>query len=318
METNLTVSQVRSLYENLVNPATQFIPALNEVTQRLMTHDLYHGCTDEVLFPASAATHLVLPRQFVSVLGYDWNNIPLPMWGQFHQFIERGIGWVDPDEMGTFGLIEDTDVCCQTPISGTATLRVKPSLSVDEGKVIRFYGTDANRLPVYSSPSGIEGVDLTTAMPSSDTTQTFTHLSMVRCQVPMQGAWTLWQVVDGTETQIGSYAPFDMIPTFRRYKIGMRQTTDVIRCFVRRRWMPLNHETDPVFPGHLPALKLGLRARQLENANVYGTGGGPNADGMWQRAFNECDKLLAVLRGGQLPSLKLISGPYPQFQRFVN
>lgn len=318
METNLTVAQVRSQYEGLVNPSSQFIPALNEVTNRLMTHDMWHGCTDEVLFPASTATRLVLPRQFIAILGYDINSVPRPTWSTFHQYIERGIGWVDPDQMAPFGLIADTDVCCQVAVSGTATLRVKPSLAVDAGKVIRFYGTDQNGDPVSTQPSGIEGIDLTTAVPSSTTTQQFTNLSMVRCQTPMQGNWTLWQVVDGQETQIGTYYPFDSIPTFRRYKIGLRQSTDVIRCFCRRQWMPVYHETDPVFPGHLPALKLGFRARQLENSNSYGTGRGPNADDMWERAYAELDKLLSVRRGSELPSLKIIGGPYPQANFFVN
>lgn len=318
METNITVSTVRALYENLVNPASQFIPALNEVTNKLMTSDIWHGCSDEVVFPSSAATSLVLPRQFIAILGYTIDGIPLPTFGTFHQYIERGLGWVNPDHMGTFGLIADTDVCCQVPVSGTATLRVKPSLAVDAGKVIRFYGSDENSQPIYTAPSGIEGIDLTTATPSSTTTQQFTHLSMVRCQVPMLGNWTLWQVVDGVETQIGTYYPFDMIPTFRRYKIGLRQTADVIRCFCRRQWMPVWHDTDPVFPGHLPALKYGFKARQLDNANKTGSSNSPNADDMWQRAENELDRLLSVRRGSELPSLRLIGGPYPQAQSFVN
>lgn len=318
MQTSLTVAQVRAQYESLVIPSTQFLPALNEVTERLMSSDLWHGTTDEVLFPASTATELVLPRQFVAILGYTINGCPRPTWSTFHQYIERGIGWVDPDNMGTFGLIADTDVCSQVQISGNATLRVKPSLAIDAGKVIRFFGNDPNGQPIYTQPSGIEGIDLTTAVPSSTTTQEFSHLSMVRCQVPMQGAWTLWQVVDGQETQIGQYQPFDSIPTFRRYKIGLRQSTDVIRCFCRRQWMPVYHDTDPVFPGCMAALKFGFKARRLENASIYGTGGGPNADEMWKRAEEELDRELGVRRGSELPSLKIIGGPYPQASYFVN
>lgn len=318
METNLSVASVRALYESLAGSSAQFIPALNEVTARLMTSDIWHGCTDEVLFPSSTSTQLVLPRQFVAILGYDFNNVPLPTWSTFHQYVEKGIGWVDPDRMQIGGLIADTDVCHQVPISGTVTLRVKPSLAIDADKVIRFFGNDQNGQPIYTQPSGVEGIDLTTAVPSSDTTQQFTHLSMIQCQSEMLGAWTLWQVSGGQETQIGTYQPKDNIPTFRRYKLGMRQAADVIRCYCRRQWMPVYSETDPVFPGHLPALKFGFKARQLENANKMGSDREPNSDSMWARADAELDKLLAVRRGSELPSLKMIGGPYPMYQRIVN
>lgn len=318
METNLAVSTVRALYESLASSSAAFISELNEVTNRLMSEEIWHGCTDEVLFPSSAATSLVLPRQFVSILGYDINGVPLPTWGTFHQYIEKGIGWVDPDRMSTFGLIGETDVCTQVQISAAATLRVKPSLAVDAGKVIRFFGSDQNDQPIYTAPSGVEGIDLTTAVPSSDTTQQFKHLSMIQCLTPMVGAWTLWQVVSGQETQIGRYDPGDSIPTFRRYKIGLRQTTDVIRCFCRRQWIPVAAETDPIFPGCLSAIKIGFKALQLEDANKFGGDNTPNADDMWKRSFSELDKELAVRRGSELPSLKIIGGPYPMWPQLVN
>lgn len=319
METNLSVAVVRALYENLASSAATFVSELNEVTNRLMNSDIFHGCTDEVLFPASAETTLVLPRQFVSILGYDINNVPMPTWSTFHQYVEMGLGWMDPDEMNTFGLIADTDAPSQLPISGTVTLRVQPSLAVDAGKVIRFFGTDQNGRPIYTAPTGVEGAALTTAVPFSDTTQQFTHLSMIQCQTDMVGMWTLFQISStGVPTQIGVYYPGDSIPTFRRYKIGLRQTTDVIRCYCRRQWVKVAAETDPVFPGHLPALKMGFKALQLEDASKFGSDNTPNADSMWERAFNELDKVLSVRRGSELPSLKLIGGPYPMWNYQVN
>lgn len=317
MQTSVIVSQVRTLYESLASSSAAFISELNEVTERLMSSDLWHGCTDEVLFGLSDDGYLVLPRPFVSVLGYTRNGCARPVFDQFHEYQQLGIGWQDVDRMGCFGLLDTGMVPSQKEITGTATLRVKPSVANDAGKTIRFYGKDQNGFPVFTPASGVDGIPLITAVPSSDTTQQFTVLTGVQAS-GMVGRWTLWQVVNGQETQIGSYEPGEDVPSYRRYKIGLRTDETVVRCFCRRQWVPVVAETDFVFPGCMAAIKMGLKALQLEDANKYGSDRDPNADDQWQRAYSELDNELAVIRGGALPTLKMIGGPYPMWNYTVN
>lgn len=317
MQTTSTVASLRALYEGL-SSAANFVADLNQISYRLMNSDLWEGCTDEVLFASSSTNTFVLPRQFVSVLGYDRNSVPMPVFGQFHQYIEMGIGWQDPTEMTMAGLIADGMAVTQIEPTGTFTLRVKITNATDAGKVIRFYGEDENNQPIYTALTGTPGINLTLVNPSVDTTQQFTKVTGIQAPAAMLGRWTLWQVVSGVETQIGTYEPGEEFPQYRKYKKGVNLTPDVIRCFCRRQWVKVSAETDWVFPGCQSAYKFGFKALQLENANKFGSDNTPNADDMWARAEAELDKELAKIRGYEIPSLRMFGGPYPKWNFIVN
>lgn len=317
MQTSLTVSSIRAFYEYLAAKPTTFIRQLNEVTNRLMNHEaLWAGCSDEVLFATSTRNYIVLPRQFVAILGVDRCCAALPVFSQFHQYIEMGLGWVNPAEMTMAGLIDDAFTCTQIETSGTFTLRIKLSTNSDAGKLIRFFGEDENSLPIYTSGSGFDGINYTTVFPLGNTTQQFTKLTGIQAPPNMVGRWTLWQVVSGTEVQVGTYEPGETNPMYRKYKVGVRHDPDVIRCYCSRQWIPAMTETDFVYPGCLSAIKMGFKALQLEDANKKD--GPEGADAQWERAYTCLDDDLARTRGYQLPSLRLISGPYPRPNHFVN
>lgn len=320
METQLTVSSIRAIYESLASSPSSFLSELNEITARLLNRDIWAGCSDEVLFPASADGYFVLPRQFVAVLGYDFNNVPRSIFGRFHQYIECGYGWQCEENMCLGGLIEDGFMVTQKTTSGTFYLRVKPSVALDASKQIRLYGLDAQSVPQPIMTSGVDGIQLIIGVPQSTTIQKFTSLTGIQAPAGMLGEWSLWQVdaTTGVETQVGSYQPGETAPSYRKYKIGHRTTNDVIRCFCRRQWVAATSETDWIFPRCLPAIKMGFKALQLEDASKYGGDNTPNADTQWTRAENELDAELAVLRGGELPSLKIFGGPYPMCGYRVN
>lgn len=320
MDSALTVAAVRAKYESLASSSSAFISELNEVTERLMGSDIWVGCSTEVLFPASAEGYFVLPRQFISVLGYNFNNVPKSVFGRFHQFIECGIGWQDQSIMTMDGLIEDGFMVTQKETSGTFYLRVKPSEAADNNKEIRFFGLDDQSVPQPIYTAAAEGIQLIIQVPQATTIQKFTAVTGIQAPANMRGSWTLWQVdtTTGVETQIGQYYPGETVPRYHKYKIGVRTTNDVIRCFCRRQWIELVNETDFVFPGNLAAIKLGFKALQLEDANKISSDSEPNADDMWAKSEQELDKELAVVRGYEIPSLRMFSGPYPRFNQIVN
>ena len=320
MDSALTVAQVRAKYESLASSPAMFVSELNEITQRLMGSDIWSGCSTEVLFPHSTDGYFVLPRQFIAVLGYNINNVPSSVFGQFHQFIECGIGWQSENRMTMNGLIEDGFMVTQKQTSGTFYLRVKPSEAADNNKEIRLFGLDDQDPPQPVYTAAAEGIQLIIQVPQATTLQKFTAVTGIQAPANMRGSWTLWQVdtTTGTEVQIGQYYPGQTVPRFHKFKVGIRRQTDCIRCFCRRQWIELVNETDFVYPGYLPAIKLGFKALQLEDANKISPSNTPNSTEMWAQSEEELDKELALVRGYEVPSLRMFGGPYPFFSPIVN
>ena len=118
-------------------------------------------------------------------------------------------------------------------------------------------------------------------------------------------------VVNGTETELGSYEPGELKPQYRRYKTG--KITSVIRIYARRRTIEVVDETDPVQPPDMAAIEFGLRALQLEAQDKQG-----DADKLWARAVRELDNQIRASRGGMritIPFLPALPRALPQSVR---
>lgn len=311
MDTSLTVARAYSMYSWMLPSLPRFLEAVNRHCERMMMSNLWEGVLATVDFGTTSDTRLVLPRPYISVVGYNRQCVARPVFGTFLEYQEMGIGHVNPDVQCMEGLIDDHRVCTQKQLTGTCTLRVKPSNAIDAGKVARFYGKDQDGKVITTT--GVEGVNLAMAVPSSDTIQQFTELAAISLPVSMIGGWTLWQVIAGAETQIGSYEPGEDTPNYRVYKVGKRFETDAIRCYCRRGFVPVTVLTDFIWPGNLNALRFGIKACQYEDS-----GKNDLADGAWARAEQLLDQEVGAMRGSEIPTLRLEGMALPRTQEFVN
>ena len=259
MNSRLTVADARKLTYRIINPDDPndpaYLPALNEVCERFFNSGKWNGTIVSVLFDSSAG-FITLPPEFLCVLGGQYYNVPVPTYTQFAEYIESGTGQIDETLGRASALFDMGDGwCTQTDITGDCTLRVKITSSDDAGETVRLFGKDEDGNEIYSN--GSQGVELTLASPSADTTQQFSVITGMQAD-PLVGAWSLWQVIGGVETQIGSYRPGETRPRYRRYKTGV--TEQAIRVICQRRFVPMTEETDWVIPGNLGAIRLGLEA----------------------------------------------------------
>lgn len=301
MDTRLTVADCRTaLYTEVdatdINSAL-FLPALNEVVEYFTNSGAWKGNTPKVTISASDG-FFTLPRWYSSVLVLRYQRVPRPIFSQFYEFSESGPGeLLDTDYFN--GVLADMGdgYCTQSDIATAGTLRVTIGGAGDAAKTIRLYGTDASGNVIYDS-SGNQGINLTTANPSADTTQVFSRVTGIQAPSNMTMSWTLSVVNSGTPTQIGAYYPGETRPMYKRYQVG--KTDEAIHTICRRRFIPLVAETDWVIPGNLRALRYGLKGLAFEKAGQLA-----EAEACFGKALSFLNDEAKASRGGARPMLNI-------------
>lgn len=315
MQTNLTLAAVYARYGWMFPSQARLIDAVQRTCERYMGSNLWEGTAETVDFGATDDTRIVLPRYLIAVLGYSRAKVPRPVFGQFHEYQEQGLGWIDPATTPMSLAIDDGRTCTQKQISGTCILRVKLTNAADGGKIVRFYGKDQDGFRIMTN--GDDGIPFTMGYTSADTSQQFSELAAIVMQTSMVGRWTLWQVINGAETQIGAYEPGEDVPNYRAYKVGIRSSSDddfdTIRFYCRRGYVEPRVLTDFVWPGNMIAIRWGLKACQYEDSGKMDL-----ADGAWARGEAELNDEIAAMRGSEIPTLRLEGMALPRMQELVN
>ncbi len=303
MNSNLTIADARRLIGDLFN-AEDFVGLLNRASERVINSGLWKGAISYAAFP-TVTNYFTLPYQFLSVIGAQWFRCPVPVFGQFHDFVIGGPG----QPLSGFppqGIVEDLGdgYPTQSDIpTDASTLRITISNSADAGKIFRLFGEDANDRQIFDSHG--MGLNLTTINSSADTTQTFNAITGVQAPVngdgssAMIGSWTLSSVSGATVTELGYYYPNEARPSYRRYRIGVTSSTNTqvpnaVTVLVRKRFLPVYKETDPLLIDNIGALTFGMQAIDSENAKNP-------AQPLWDQCFAILNQELHATRGAARP-----------------
>lgn len=304
MNTRITVKDVRENTSYLVDPADSnsplFLPYLNQVLERFCYSGKWLGAIVSVTFDSSNG-FITLPREYLAVLKAQYQDVPVPTFTQFAQYIEGGYGQLD-ETAGQLGALYDEGdgFCTQADITTTGTLRIKITDANDADQIVRIFGEDADGKEIFED--GVRGVLVTTAYPSVDTTQTFSKVTGIDA-APMSSQWSLWVVVATVESQLGAYQPGETKPMYRRYKTGVIDTStdpQAIRVICQRRFIPVSEESDWVVPGLISAVKLGIRALMKEDADED-----ESADRLWGKALQLLNAQAKATRGGAQPQIPM-------------
>ncbi len=313
MQTTLTLGKVLATYGWMFPTQAALTDAVNRSIERYVRSDIWEGTAEQLDFPSSSDNYLVLPRPYISLLGYTRRDVALPVFGQFHEYQEAGLGIIDQTKTWMDRAIDAGQWCTQKQISATGILRVKLTNVADGGKTVRFYGNDQDGYRITTN--GDDGIPFTLGYTSADTSQQFSSLSRIVLSESTVGRWTLWQVVDGVETQIGSYEPGEDAPSYRVYKVGVRSTDghDTIRAFCRRDYSTVEALTDLVYPPNLAAIRYGLAAVRYEDSSKFQL-----AEDSFQRGENLLKNEIAAMRGSEIPTIRFTGSAIPRQDPTVN
>lgn len=306
MNTQLTVGQLRLQIGNLFG-TSDFLPLLNQACERIINSGLWKGMIGYAAFP-TVDEYFTLPYPFLSVIGSQWFRAPVPVFGQFHEFLPGGPGQPLANQPPN-GIIQDLGDGFPTivdPPTAGSTLLIKPDLLVDSGKVFRFYGI-SNGLEIFDT-NGM-GMNVTVNFPSTSVATVFDTVTGIQVPIDpvtgasaMVGGWTLYSVApDATQTKLGYYYPNETRPCYRRYGIGVTSASNTtvpfaVTVLVRRRYMPVYKETDWVYPGNVGALKFAMQAVDSEASKNP-------AQPFWDQCYNILNQELHALRGSSRPEM---------------
>lgn len=302
MNTSITVADCRAnLFRevdasNPNNPT--FLLRLNEARERLFYSGKWKGLYTRASYPTPNG-YLSLAYQHAGLLSFRYRRCPRPIFTQFYPFVESGPGEIDNNDYfpGTLFDLGDGFVT-HTDISTAGALRVAITDANDAAKSIRLFGKDENGNTIYDT-SGVEGITITTANPTADTTVQFSEVTGIQAPV-MEGYWTL-SVVNGSDvTSLSTYTPGERVPRYRRYRTG--QLEEAVQVMVSLRCIPVVAETDWVLPGNMSALRCALQALQFEAGGEY-----DRADASIARAVNYLNQEARIERAGAIPTINFIS-----------
>lgn len=299
MPSHLTVADVRSVLWRIVDPSninsTLFLPALNEVSERVIKSGLWKGVNFVLGYPSTTG-YITLPRRAESILGYVVDNVPRGVYGRYHEFQPSGPGFYDRVNYDLGLFVDQGEFPTEEVQSEALTIRLTIADATDAGKTVRLYGVDANGDTIFDS-TGAEGVELTLANPTVDSA-----VEMIVTSVDKEvtaGAVTISTVDGPTVTPLSTYEPTETNPLYRRYKVGtLAARSDgepVIRALVKRRFVTLVNETDLVYPDDIGGLKFGLLANKLEYNGIDDVA---QAEAMWQKCYSVLNQSLKSYRGG--------------------
>ncbi len=303
MNSNVTVLSLKTAFaDGLPNALFQgddFMNLLNQALEQINYSGKWKGCIVRATF-ATSIGYITLPFNYLSIMGGNHGDCGFGFWGgsaatpvfaESHEFIESGPGHLDDTKHFRGILVDDQDghaTIVDIPPGAFGPLRIKIQNVADAGKTMRFDVFDQNLEPIYDA-NGL-GFNITTAYPSFTTSQLASRVQGI--QIPaMISPWSLYCVINGVEEWLGTYYPPQRVACFRRYKTGV--TDKPIRVLCQRRFLELTDDSAWVFPGHVGALKAGMKAIQAESSTRPEA-----AQALWATCYQKLNDQVHALRGG--------------------
>lgn len=264
-----TLAQVRSLtwqYAQNVPLATattselaSYLAMLNICTERLLTLGKWRGTRQRVDLPVYD-NHLTLPRYLEACLGVNQANCclsPRQIYGMFSPF------QMALNETWTNGVtcVSETAQTFIVPDAGFK-LKVVSFSASDNTKKIKFInGTDSSGDPIYAT----EELTFNVGTPPTSTT-TWNTLPIIQKEATTSGI-ELYSVIGSTEELIAIYAPSEIVPAYKRYRINNSNQLTSVDALCKLAYVPAVADTDLIFPSVIGAILKGLQAVKYELAS---------------------------------------------------
>jgi len=145
----------------------QLLARVNEAQERLLNKGLYAGTYARYCVCIYGGC-ITLPREFESILGYNFSGSPAQVYNQWYEFMANGPGMVDAGDWRQ--LVDRGFVSTFRSLPGQSFIRVYTDLIEDATSTILFRGSDRNSNRIQTIQGGAyadgEILNLLTGSPS--------------------------------------------------------------------------------------------------------------------------------------------------------
>lgn len=247
----------------------QLLARTNEAQERLLNKGLYAGTYGRYSVCVYGGC-ITLPREFESVLGYNFGGKASQVYNQWYEFMENGPG-ISP--VGDWKrLIDRGYVPAFRDLPDQRYIKVYTDLNEDASSYILFRGSDTynNRVQTMYADEYIDGEKLSFATSPVTTSKAFRAIDAIN-KTATKG-WVRVYAVDpdtDVESCIAILAPDETLPMYRRYAIPgfENQEGSTVTVLAKRKFIPVVTDDDDLVVTNLGALKMMLIAIEKEENN---------------------------------------------------
>jgi hypothetical protein len=289
-----TLGQLNTQLGGYVAPGQSFAPSLNQALETIYGMGAWRDLTIEGTFDCSNG-YFSLPDLGESVLYAAIDNQPVRVRSLWHDYRVNGFS---EDNLINFGIVDDgfRPVQIDLPSSGVDVLFAVPSaeaigntsLNEDNGEQIKIIGYGANNY-ILAEQLGA----------TFDFPEIVTGIHELQYS-GLVNRYDIRLTANDPATTIATVGPGDAVARFRRYRVPQAKTGSFAHVLCKRRFIPVQNDSDPVYINNIPALKhalLGVLAEDnadLERAEIH-----------WTKCRQILDEQLDQYRGPARPSLDL-------------
>lgn len=247
----------------------QLLARVNEAQERLLNKGLYAGTYGRYSVCVYGGC-ITLPREFESIVGYNFGQVPGQVYNEWYEFMANGPGIAPAGDWKH--LIDRGYVPTFRPLDDQRYIKIYTDLNESSSATLLLRGSDNfnNRIQTQENGQYIDGERLVLQNAPVTSTSAFREIDSIS-KTPTKG-WVRIYAVDpdtGKEGCIAILAPDETLPMYRRYAIPGYENTDGTICTVlaKRKFIPIISDDDDLIVSNLGALKMMLIAIEKEENN---------------------------------------------------
>jgi hypothetical protein len=247
----------------------QLLARTNEAQERLLNKGLYAGTYGRYSVCVYGGC-ITLPREFESIIGYNFGSIPGQVYNEWYEFMENGPGIAPAGDWKR--LIDRGYAPTFRSLESQKYIKVYTDLVEDSTATILFRGSDSlnNRVQTQENDQYIDGERLSLQTSPVTTSSAFRDVDAINKTVTK--GWVRVYGVDpvtNAESCIAILAPDETLPMYRRYAIPgfENQEGSVVTVLAKRKFIPVTSDDDDLIVTNLGALKMMAIAIEKEENN---------------------------------------------------
>jgi hypothetical protein len=247
----------------------QLLARTNEAQERLLNKGLYAGTYGRYSVCVYGGC-ITLPREFESIIGYNFGSIPGQVYNQWYEFMENGPGIAPAGDWKR--LIDRGYAPTFRSLESQKYIKVYTDLVENSTATILFRGSDSlnNRVQTQENDQYIDGERLSLQTSPVTTSSAFRDVDAINKTVTK--GWVRVYAVDpvtNAESCIAILAPDETLPMYRRYAIPgfENQEGSVVTVLAKRKFIPVTSDDDDLIVTNLGALKMMAIAIEKEENN---------------------------------------------------